>query len=75
MASATPSLESFCAAENGRYHICRLKNRYGNARLPKVHTVDMRQEVKQGNLSPISRFLLFGGINYPNLQTKIASCG
>ncbi len=57
LASATPSLESFCAAESGRYKLCRLNNRYGNACLPKVHTVDMRDEVKQGNLSPISRFL------------------
>jgi len=57
LASATPSLESYCAAQNGRYELCRLQNRYGNAHLPKVHTVDMRQEVKQGNLSPISRFL------------------
>jgi len=57
LASATPSLESYCAAESGRYELCRLENRYGNACLPKVHTVDMRDEVKQGNLSPISRFL------------------
>ena len=57
LASATPSLESYCAAQNGRYELCQLQTRYGNARLPKVHTVDMRQEVKQGNLSPISRFL------------------
>ncbi len=57
LASATPSLDSFCASENGRYELCRLEKRYGNAKLPEVHTVDMRKEVKEGNLSPISRFL------------------
>ena len=57
LASATPSLETFSAAENKRYELCRLDKRYGSAKLPHVHTVDMRDEAKQGNLSPISRFL------------------
>ncbi len=57
LASATPSLESYSAALSGRYTLCTLSNRYGNATLPTVHTVDMRDEAKDGNLSPISRFL------------------
>ncbi len=57
LASATPSVESYSAALSGRYTLCTLENRYGNAKLPKVHTVDMRNESKDGNLSPISRFL------------------
>lgn len=57
LASATPSLETFSAAENKRYELCRLDKRYGSAKLPQVHTVDMRDEAKLGNLSPISRFL------------------
>lgn len=57
LASATPSVESFSAALSGRYELCRLTSRYGNAKLPTVRTVDMRDEAKDGNLSPISRFL------------------
>ncbi len=57
LASATPSIESYSAALAGRYTLCTLSNRYGNATLPTVHTVDMRDEAKDGNLSPISRFL------------------
>ncbi len=57
LASATPSIESYSAALSGRYTLCTLSNRYGSAKLPTVHTVDMRDEAKDGNLSPISRFL------------------
>ena len=57
LASATPSVESYSAALSGRYTLCTLSNRYGNAKLPTVNTVDMREEAKDGNLSPISRFL------------------
>ena len=57
LASATPSVESYSAALGGRYTLCTLNSRYGNAQLPTVHTVDMRDEAKDGNLSPISRFL------------------
>ena len=57
LASATPSVESYSAALSGRYTLCTLSNRYGNAKLPTVNTVDMREEAKDGNLPPISRFL------------------
>lgn len=57
LASATPSVESFSAAENGRYSLYRLNNRYGGAVLPTVETVDMKAELAEGNSSPISRKL------------------
>ncbi len=57
LASATPSIESFTAAKSGRYNLWRLKNRYGNATLPKVTTVDMRTEFFEGSRSSISRKL------------------
>ena len=44
LASATPSVETFAAAKNGRYSFYELKNRYGSAVLPQVVTVDMRNE-------------------------------
>ena len=55
LASATPSIESYSAAQSGRYVMCKLSQRYGNAHLPNVETVDMRKEMSDGNLSPISR--------------------
>lgn len=57
LASATPSVESYCHAIEGRYGLVTLKNRYGNAVLPSVVTVDMRQELAVGNTGIISRAL------------------
>lgn len=49
LASATPSVESFAAAKSGKYSFYELKNRYGNAVLPKVVTVDLRNEQQSEN--------------------------
>lgn len=34
--------------------LCELTQRFGDAKLPQVITVDMKQEMKNGNKSPIS---------------------
>lgn len=57
LASATPSVESFTAAKKGKYSLFSLKNRYGNAVLPTVETVDMRQELANGNSGVLSQRL------------------
>jgi primosomal protein N' (replication factor Y) len=57
LSSATPSIESFFAAEHGRYSLTRLDSRYGDAQLPQVICVDMKEEIAQGNQSIISRRL------------------
>lgn len=57
LASATPSVESYCFAESGKYGLTILKNRYGNAVLPDVLTVDMRKEIADGNTGVVSRVL------------------
>lgn len=44
LASATPSVESFWAAKRGKYQLYELKQRYGEAQLPRVTTIDMRRE-------------------------------
>lgn len=44
LASATPSIETFHAARSGRYSLWELRSRYGDAQLPSVEVVDMRQE-------------------------------
>ena len=58
MTSATPSIESYSNAVNGKYLLTTVNNRYGNAKLPRVITVDMKKEMKLGNKSPISSILL-----------------
>lgn len=54
LASATPSLASYRKAKTGVYTLVELKNRYGNAHLPEVVTVDMRREIASGNASIFS---------------------
>ncbi len=57
LASATPSLETYTKALNGKYSLYSIKNRYGNAKLPQVQIVDMKKEVLNGNTSSISNIL------------------
>lgn len=57
MTSATPSVESFSAAVNGKYRLCEINERYGNSKLPQVITVDMKSEMASGNRSPVSETL------------------
>ena len=54
LASATPSTESFYAAQHGRTQLVRLTQRYGGNPLPKVQIVDMRTELASGNPREIS---------------------
>lgn len=54
LASATPSLESFYKAQNGAYTLIPLRERYGGVHLPTAVIVDMREELRLGNRSPIS---------------------
>ena len=49
MGSATPSLESMARAFNNVYELLTLTKRAGSGTLPKVHVVDMKEEVKRGN--------------------------
>ena len=44
LVSATPSVETYTAALNGRLSLARLTKRYGSAVLPEVVTVDMSQK-------------------------------
>lgn len=44
LASATPSIESFFKAKEGKYTLVTMKNRYGKARLPDVIIHDMKRE-------------------------------
>lgn len=57
MASATPSVVSYSKALAGKYTLCTLNKRYGNAVLPNVVTVDMRNEIRNGNTGVLSEEL------------------
>lgn len=57
LTSATPSVESYSAAVNGKYKLCELNERYGKSTLPQVITVDMKAEIKGGNKTPVSNTL------------------
>ncbi len=57
LGSATPSVDSFNAAENDRYRLLTLRERAQGQALPKVEIVDMRQELREGNRSILSRSL------------------
>lgn len=53
LSSATPSLESYKKALEGKYELIELSERYGNAVLPSTELYDMRVETRAGNISPI----------------------
>lgn len=53
-ASATPSLERFWAAKQGRCRLVRLTERYSGRPLPSVELVDMRAELAAGNGGEVS---------------------
>ncbi len=53
LGSATPSMESYFNALNGKYHLHTLKNRFGTANLPKIQLVSAQNEFPKENLSAI----------------------
>ena len=46
LGSATPSIESYWGAQNGRYGLATITQRYGGYSLPEVKVVDMREAHK-----------------------------
>lgn len=64
LGSATPSLESYFDARNGASRLFTMKRRATGGSLPEVMTVDMREELRSGNRSILSR----------TLQEQLAQC-
>ena len=88
LASATPSVESYHAAQAGRYSLHTLPARYGDAVLPQVDVVDMREQPMEVSVfsEPLRRELraCFAGgkqaillLNRRGYQTFVScrSCG
>ena len=57
LGSATPSVVTYSRAKEGIYQLIELTKRYNEVSLPKTEIVDMREEMKEGNRSVISRRL------------------
>lgn len=57
LGSATPSMEAYYRAKQGEYKLYRMTGRQGGSSLPGVYTIDLREELKQGNRSVFSRKL------------------
>ncbi len=57
-ASATPAVESFYKASVGIYTLVPLRERFGGVTLPETEVIDMREELRKGNRSPIGERLL-----------------
>lgn len=59
LGSATPSVESYLKATKGEYNLVTLTDRINQKALPNVETIDMRKEIRAGNISPFSRALKY----------------
>ena len=57
LGSATPSLEAYTKAKDGEFRLVKLKARFEDRPLPKVSIVDLREELREGNRSVLSRSL------------------
>lgn len=57
LGSATPSLEAYHKAMEGTYGLVKLQSRYQDRPMPQVSVVDLREELKAGNRSVLSRKL------------------
>ena len=57
LGSATPSLESYYQAKEGEYRLYELSRRLTGGTLPSVEITDLREELRAGNHSILSRRL------------------
>ena len=51
LGSATPSLESYYNADNGKYTLVELKERFGNVNLPAIEVVDLKDKYFRKKMS------------------------
>ncbi len=72
LGSATPSLETYHHAVNGKYELLTLAERVENRSLAAVEIVDLRQEFQQTHqASPISQVLHAGIAECLSFQTQV----
>ena len=51
LGSATPSIESSENARNGKYGWVKLHERYGGIKLPRIETIDLKEEIINDNMN------------------------
>ena len=69
LGSATPSIESYYQAQNGKYGLVTLSERFGDARLPDIRLVNLREERENKTLQREFSSALLQGIG-ENLDRK-----
>jgi primosomal protein N' (replication factor Y) len=69
LGSATPSLESYYHANNGRYGLVEMTQRFGDAALPRFELVDTKKEKKSRKMKNEFSSVLLEHIEY-NLKHK-----
>lgn len=57
MGSATPSVDAYYQAKQGAYRLFEMDQRYENRQMAAVTTIDLREELREGNRSILSKTL------------------
>ena len=57
LGSATPKIETFYKTQTGEYDLYEIKSRYRQLILPPAEVIDLKEEMRMENYSPISRRL------------------
>ncbi len=57
LGSATPAVETYMQAQEGKFNLIELKKRINKRPMPEIIVADMRREVKKGNISFFSSAL------------------
>jgi primosomal protein N' (replication factor Y) len=70
LGSATPSLESYFQAKNNKYGLVELLERYGDASLPEILLVDLKQERKEKTIQKEFSSVLLNAIQ-ENMKAKL----
>lgn len=63
LGSATPSLESYFNALQGKYTLVPLKERFGGVQLPSIHIADVQSETKKKTMQTHFSSMLMGRLN------------
>ncbi|MFA9456144.1 primosomal protein N' [Halalkalibacter sp. AB-rgal2] len=66
LGSATPLLETYARAKKEVYQLLTLDERVQNRKMPEVHIVDMREELREGNRS------MFSSVLFEKLKDRVA---
>lgn len=67
LGSATPAVESYYNARAGKYGLVELKQRFGDAKLPAIVTVNISEESRKGNM-----FSYFSGTLLQEMESALA---